>query len=324
MTLLRPSVDVARVRDLGVVETPLLRLDRIAPPGRTVYAKAEWHQPTGSVKDRVAAGMVAAAEAAGTLRPGTHLVEPSSGNTGIALARIARLLGLSLTVLVPDNVSSERTDLLSGFGAAVEFTPGEEGSNGAVRRAELRAAENPDWLMLHQYENSANPGVHEATTGREIEWQLEEMGEPSPAAFVATLGTGGTVTGVGRALRRSYPGIRIVAAEPPAGEAISGLRSLQDGYVPPVFDPDAIDGRMLVRTRPAIEMTRRLLDEEGLFVGPSAGAAVHAAVRVASRLPEGSVVVTLLPDAGWKYLSTGVFSGTVDDAESAVEDTTLW
>lgn len=322
MTLVGPALDVTRIRELGVVETPLLRLDAVAPVGRRIYAKAEWHQPTGSVKDRVAAAMVASAESERAL--GSRLIEPSSGNTGIALARIARLLGVSLTVLVPDNVSSERIGLLRAFGAAIEFTPGSEGSNGAVRRAEDRARDDEGAVMLHQYENVANPGVHESTTGREISWQLEECGESSPAAFVATLGTGGTVTGVGRALRRSHPEVRIVAAEPPAGEAISGLRSMADGYTPPVFDPAVLDARVLVRTRPAIEMTRRLLEEEGLFVGPSSGAAVHAAVRVANRLPEGSVVVTLLPDAGWKYLSTGIFEGSIDDAESAVEAATLW
>jgi [CysO sulfur-carrier protein]-thiocarboxylate-dependent cysteine synthase len=323
MTLLGSGVDAARMRELGVLETPLLRLDRIAPAGRRIYAKAEWFQPTGSVKDRVAAAMVAAAENSGTLGERTDLVEPSSGNTGIALARIASLTGHRLTTLVPDNVSRERLDLLTAFGASIEFTPGAEGSNGAVRRAEERVSRTGE-TMLHQYENLANPGAHEATTGPEIEWQLEEIGEGPPAAFVASLGTGGTLMGVGRALRRSFPEMAVVAAEPPAGELISGLRSMEDGYVPPIFDPSALHGRTLVRNGPSIVMTRRLLNEEGLFVGPSSGAAVHAAVRRAESLPEGSVVVTLLPDAGWKYLSTGIFTGSVDEAQAAVEDATLW
>lgn len=323
MTLAAFGVDAGRIRELGVVETPLIRLDEIAPPGRRIYAKAEWYQPTGSVKDRIAAAMVAAAEADGTLGTESDLVEPSSGNTGIALARIARMLGHRLTVLVPDNVSRERIDLLEAFGATVEFTPGEEGSNGAVRRAESRVASTGE-IMLHQYENAANPAAHEGTTGPEIEWQLEEAGEPPPAAFVATLGTGGTVMGVGRALRRSFPDVQIVAAEPPVGGLISGLRSMADGYVPPIFDPMSLDGRVLVRTGPAITMMRRLAETEGLFVGPSSGAAVHAAVRRAAAMPEGSVVVTILPDAGWKYLSTGVFSGTVSEAEERVADATLW
>ena len=318
-----PRVDAARMRELGVVETPLLRLDRIAPPGRRIYAKAEWHQPTGSVKDRVAAAMVAAAEAAGSLDGACDLVEASSGNTGIALARLARLLGHRLTVLVPDNVSRERIDLLGAFGASIEFTPGEEGSNGAVRRAERRAAATRE-VLLHQYENAANPGAHEATTGPEIEWQLEELGEATPDVFVATLGTGGTVTGAGRALRRAFPDIAIVAVEPPVGESISGLRSMADGYVPPVFDPGILDGRMLVRTGPSLAMMRRLAEEEGLFVGPSSGTAVHAAVRRAEALPSGAVVITVLPDAGWKYLSTGVYTGSVDDAAEMVRASTLW
>lgn len=321
MTLLGPSV--ARMRELGVVETPLLRLDRVAPPGRRIYAKAEWLQPTGSVKDRVAAAMVAAAESSGVLREGTDLVEPSSGNTGIALARIASLTGHRLTTLVPDNVSRERLDMLAAFGATIELTPGAEGSNGAVKRAEHRASRTGE-TMLHQYENFANPGAHEATTGPEIEWQLEELGERPPAVFVATLGTGGTLMGVGRALRRSFPDMAVVAAEPPAGESISGLRSMEDGYIPPVFDPSALDARVLVHIGPSIAMTRRLLIEEGLFVGPSSGAAVHAAVRRAESLPQGSVVVTLLPDGGWKYLSTGIFTGSADEAEEAVEGVTLW
>lgn len=323
MTLTTALVDPARMRELGVVETPLIPLRRMSPPGRLIYAKAEWYQPTGSVKDRIAAAMVAAAERVGLLKDGVRLLEPSSGNTGIALARIAGMLGLPLTVLVPADVSVERVSLLGAYGAEIEFTPGEEGANGAVRRAESRASRTGE-LMLHQYENPANPEAHAVTTGPEIVWQLEEMGESAPAAFVASLGTGGTLVGVAAALRRSFPDIAVVAAEPPAGEVISGLRSLADGYVPPVFDPAVLDGRSLVRTRPAIEMTRRLLAEEGLFVGPSSGAAAHAAIKRAASLPEGSVVVTVFPDAGWKYLSTGIYSGTVDDAEEAVEGVTLW
>jgi [CysO sulfur-carrier protein]-thiocarboxylate-dependent cysteine synthase len=323
MTLAPSFVDVGRIRELGVVETPLLRLERVAPPGRRIYAKAEWHQPTGSVKDRVAAAMVAAAERDGLLDGPTRLLEPSSGNTGISLARLARLLGHDLTVLVPDNVSSERVELLRAFGATVEFTPGAEGSNGAVRRAERRAAETGE-TMLHQYENAANPGVHQATTGPEIERQLDELGEGPPACFVSSMGTGGTLTGVGRALARPFPDMAVIAAEPPAGESIAGLRSLADGYIPPVFDPSVLDGRTLVRTGPAIATMRKLAEEEGLFVGPSSGAAVHVAVKRAAQLPVGSVVVTVLPDAGWKYLSTGVFSGSIEDAEEAVSGSTLW
>ncbi len=316
-------IDVARMRALGISPTPLLSLDRISPPGVRILAKAEWHLPTGSVKDRIAASMVARAESKLLLHPGVRLLEASSGNTGIALARIARLAGYELTVLVPDNVSGERVALLAAFGAQVRFTPGNEGSNGAVRRAE-ESSRDSDVVMLHQYENPANPGAHEQTTGPEILDSLATDGLDRLDAFVATLGTGGTLMGVGRALRRRFSTVQVVAAEPPAGELISGLRSLDDGYIPPVLELSELDGKVLVRTAASIAMTRRLLSEEGLFVGPSSGAAVHAALRVASRLDPGAVVVTLLPDAGWKYLSTGIYSGSVDDAAQGVSDTTLW
>lgn len=315
-----PMTDLTR---FGITETPLVSLEAVAPPGVHLYAKCEWQLPTGSVKDRVAAAMVAQAVADGRLTEGTRLLEPSSGNTGIALARIAALIDVPLTVMVPDNVSPERTELLSAFGASIETTPGAEGSNGAVWRAEARAEATGE-LMLHQYENPANPGAHELTTGPEIVRQIEQSGHERVDAFVASLGTGGTLMGVGRALRRRWPEVTIAAAEPPVGELIAGLRTLADGYIPPIFDPSSLDRKLLVRTRDSIVMTRRLMTEQGLFVGPSSGAAVHAAVKVASRMEPGSVVVTLLPDAGWKYLSTGIFSGTVDQAESKVLGATLW
>lgn len=267
--------------------------------------------------------MVALAQDEGRIADGTRLLESSSGNTGIALARIAALTGTPLTVMVPDNVSRERIELLSAFGAHIEMTPGAEGSNGAVRRAEARAAQTGE-LMLHQYENPANPAAHEVTTGPEVIRQVAAAGHDRVDAFVASLGTGGTVMGVGRALRRVWPDVTVVAAEPPAGESIAGLRTMADGYIPPVFDPSAIDRKLLVRSRDSIVMTRRLLAEQGLFVGPSSGAAVHAAVKVASRLSPGSVIVTVLPDAGWKYLSTGIFGGSIDEAEARVIDATLW
>ena len=320
MTIAVSAVDLTR---FGVAETPLVSLDAVAPPGVHLYAKCEWQLPTGSVKDRVAASMVALAQDEGRIADGTRLLEPSSGNTGIALARIAALTGTPLTVMVPDNVSRERIGLLSAFGAHIEMTPGAEGSNGAVRRAEARAAETGE-LMLHQYENPANPAAHEATTGPEVIRRIAAAGHDRVDAFVASLGTGGTLMGVGRALRRVWPDVTVVAAEPPAGESIAGLRTMADGYVPPVFDPSGLDRKLLVRSRDSIVMTRRLLAEQGLFVGPSSGAAVHAAVKVGSRLSPGSVVVTVLPDAGWKYLSTGIFGGSVDEAEARVIDATLW
>lgn len=320
------TIETALREDLtryGITPTPLLDLSALATNGVRLYGKAEWHLPTGSLKDRIAASMMARARRDGLLQSATRLLEPSSGNTGIALARIAAIEGVPLTVVAPDNVSSERLDLLTAYGADLVFTPGEEGSNGAVRHAERIAAED-GFLMLHQYENPGNPDAHELTTGPEILEQTLELGHDRIDAFVATLGTGGTVTGVARAIKPMMPGVRIVAAEPPSGELIAGLRSLDDGYIPPIFDPSLLGGKILVRTRDSIAMTRRVMAELGWFIGPSAGAAVHASLKVASRLDPGSVVVTVLCDAGWKYLSTGVFRGTVDEATEHVLGKTLW
>ncbi len=295
--------------------TPVVRLAALsAEAGVDVYAKLEWYLPTGSVKDRVAAAMLAQAERDGLVSEGAKLLEPTSGNTGIALARLARLRGYSLTVVVPENVSPERKELLGAFGATVVSTPAEQGSNGAIRRAEEMAASG-EHVMLFQYGNAANPGVHYATTGPEI---LAAVGRVD--AFVAGLGTGGTLMGAGRALREANPHVAVVAAEPPAGETVMGLRSLGDGYRPPIFDPTAIDGKILVRPRDAIAMTRRLLAEEGLFAGLSSGAAAHAALRWAGRMRQGERLVVLFPDAGWKYQSTGIWTGTLDEAATHLAD----
>ena len=288
--------------------TPLIRLKHVSPsPAVEIWAKLEWLNPTGSVKDRVAEAMVEQAKAEGRLGHGTRVLEPSSGNTGIALARIARRDGFHLTVLVPDNVSTERLDLLRAWGAEVVLTPGEEGTNGSISRAGDLATETGE-LMLFQYGNPANPRAHELGTGPEILTALTRVD-----AFVAGLGSGGTLMGVGTAMRQVHPEVKIVAAEPPVGESVTGLRSLDDGYIPPVFDPAAIDAKILVRTEDAVAMTRRLLAEEGLFAGVSSGAAAHAAVRWAQRLDEG-VVVTLFPDSGAKYLSSRLWNGTLEEA----------
>jgi cysteine synthase len=298
------------VADEPLGGTPLVRLEQLSPrPEVALYAKLEWHNPTGSVKDRVAAAMVERAEQEGLLGAGARLVEPSSGNTGIALARLALLKGYRLTVTMPANVSVERKQLLAALGVEVVETPAEEGSNGAIGRARELAAEEGS-VLLHQYENPANPEVHYRTTGREI---VEQLGRVD--ALVAGLGTGGTLMGVGRALRDAHPGTQVVAVEPPAGELVTGLRSLEEGYVPPIFDPAFVGGKLLVRPREAVVMTRRLLREEGLFAGISSGAAVHGAVRWMERLERGTVV-TVLPDGGWKYLSAGVWS---DPIEQVVE-----
>jgi len=290
--------------------TPLVPLPALSPrPGISLYAKLEWNNPTGSVKDRPARWMLDAAERDGLVEPGDSLVEPTSGNTGIALACLARLRGYRMTVVVPDNAGEERKALLRAFGAEVVESPGERGANGAVEVASDIAAAGGH-TMLFQYANPANPLSHYEGTGPEI---LEQAGRID--AFVAGLGTGGTLMGVGRALRGVDPATRVVAAAPPSGEAVLGLRSLEDGFVPPIFDPAAIDARILVSTADAVRATRRLLVEAGLFVGLSSGAVLHAALRWAERLEEGRLVL-LFADAGWKYLSSGAFEGTVEEAAS--------
>jgi [CysO sulfur-carrier protein]-thiocarboxylate-dependent cysteine synthase len=290
--------------------TPLVPLPALSPrPGILLCAKLEWHNPTGSVKDRPARWMLDAAERGGLVEPGDALVEPTSGNTGIALACLARLRGYRMTVVVPENAGEERKALLRAFGAEVVESPGERGANGAVEVASDIAAAGRH-TMLFQYANPANPLSHYEGTGPEI---LEQAGRVD--AFVAGLGTGGTLMGVGRALREADPATRVVAAAPPTGESVLGLRSLEDGFVPPIFDPAAIDARILVSTADAVWATRRLLAEEGLFVGLSSGAVLHAALRWAERLEEGTLVL-LFADAGWKYLSSGVWEGTVEEAAS--------
>lgn len=284
-----------------------MRLRHLSPnPDIAIWAKLEWYLPTGSVKDRIAALMLRRAEEGG-LQPGAGLLAPSSGNMGIALARLARLRGYELTVVIPDNVGQERKDLLRAFGARLIETPGAQGPNGAIDHAHEIAAAG-DRTLIHQYEDEANPEAHATTTGPEILNAVDRVD-----AFVAGLGTGGTLMGVGRALRERHPGVKVVAAEPPVGETVSGLRSMGDGYTPPIFDASQLDGRILVRAPQAVEVTRRLLLDEGLFAGPSSGAAAHAAMRWAEKIDEGTIV-TLFPDGGFKYLSSGLWTGTVDEA----------
>jgi len=311
---------LSRFTEWGIRPTPLVPL---STAGVRIFAKCEWHLPTGSLKDRIAAAMIDRGISEGTIGRSSRLIEPSSGNTGIALARIAALEGIDLTVVMPDNVTAERTQLLEAFGAHIVFSAGDRGSNGAVKLAE-EMARSEDYVMLHQYENRANPEAHELTTGPEIIEDLTEAGISRLDAFVACLGTGGTLMGCSRALRDRFPDMTVVAAEPPVGELIAGLRSLDDGYVPPIFDPGSIDRKLLVRFGDAVSTTRRLLTEHGLFVGPSSGAAVHAALRVATGLEPGQVVVVVLPDAGWKYLSTGIYSGDPQEAGERVRAITLW
>jgi cysteine synthase B len=293
---------------LGLIgDTPLVSIDALAPkPGVHILAKLEGQNPGGSSKDRIALKMVELAERDGTLRPGDTILEPSSGNTGIGLALVAKLRGYRLRVVMPDNVSPERRQLLEIFGAELVASPGEEGSNGAIRLAEKLAADDPSLRMLFQYGNPANPLAHYEGTGPEI---LRDC--PEVDVFVAGLGTSGTLMGVGRYLKERRPQVQVVAVEPPSGELVQGLRSLDDGFVPPIFDPDVLDRKLIVRPRESIEWVRRLLDECGVFAGISSGAAVAGAVKAAAQLDTGTVV-TLLPDAGWKYLSSGAWTDDLD------------
>jgi cysteine synthase B len=300
-------------------DTPMVELRRLAPPGGArVFAKLEGANPTGSVKDRIALAMVEAARAAGQLQPGQTILEPSSGNTGISLALVGRLLGHPVRIVLPDNTTAEREQLLRLYGAEIVHSPGEEGSNGAIRLAQRLADEDPSLFMPYQYGNESNPGAHEATTGPEILAQV-----PDVDVFVAGLGTGGTLTGVGRYLKRERPAVRVVAAEPLPGELVQGLRSLDEGFVPPVLDESVLDDKYLVGNRDAVIGVRRLLDEEGIFAGLSSGAAVAVAVRVARDLPDGSVVV-LLADGGWKYLSTDLWTRDLDELSDELEGSLLW
>jgi [CysO sulfur-carrier protein]-thiocarboxylate-dependent cysteine synthase len=289
--------------------TPLVALERLSPPGRMIYAKLEGQNPTGSIKDRVALAMVEAAN----LRPGQELLEPTSGNTGISLALVAKLKGLNLTCVMPSNATAERRMLLELYGATIVDSPGELGSNGAVRMAQEIAERDDRYVMLFQYGNEANPRAHYDGTGAEIARDLERVD-----ALVAGLGTGGTLMGTGRRLREAFPGVQIVAAEPLPGDPVMGLRSLEDGYVPPVLHVEELDRKLLVSNDEAAAAARALLEREGIFAGVSSGAAVHVARRIAEELRENAVVVTVLADGGWKYLSAPFWLG------EEIDEAVLW
>ena len=316
--------DAARARRYaGIVEsigdTPTIELPRLAPnPDVRLFAKLEAANPTGSVKDRVARALIEDLEARGRLKPDSILIEATSGNTGIALAMIGRRKGFRVAVVMPDNVTLERRQLVALHGAEVIDSPGAQGSNGAIAMARDIVARDPRFVMADQYANEANPRVHEETTGPEV---LEAV--PELDVFVAGLGTGGTLTGVGRFLRRAKPGVRIVAAEPLPGEAVQGLRSLDDGFVPEIFDPTLLDDRFVVSNREAVETARELLEREGVLAGPSSGAILAVATRVAKTMEQGTIVA-LLPDGGWKYLSTGTYSRPLDEMEDELEGGVAW
>jgi len=297
---------------LGLIgNTPLVELSRFSPPGVTIYAKLEGQNPTGSIKDRVALAMIEAAEAAGELEPGRALLEPSSGNTGIALALVAKLKGYPLTCVLPENATEERRQLLRLYGAEIVESPGAEGSNGAVRVALELAQREPRYFMPFQYANEANPRAHYDGTGAEIAAALDRVD-----VLAVGLGTGGTLMGAGARLRESFPDVVVAAAEPLPGDPVMGLRSLDDGYVPPILDVAKIDRKLLVSNEDAVKGLRALLDQEGIFAGVSSGAVLHVARRLAAELEEGGVVVCVLPDGGWKYLSAGFWHGEeIDEAK---------
>ena len=300
-------------------DTPLVGVHALSPnPAVRIYAKLEGQNPGGSMKDRIALRMVEAAERDGALQPGDTILEPSSGNTGIGLALVARMKGYRLRVVLPENVSEERRQMLEIFGAEVIPSPGEEGSNGAIRQAEKLAAEDSSLVMLFQYGNPANPDAHYATTGPEILRDCPELD-----VFVAGLGTSGTLMGVGRYLKEQKPDVRVVAVEPPAGELVQGLRSLEDGFVPPIFDPDVLDRKFIVRPRESIEWTRRLLDECGIFAGISSGAVMAGVAKMAATMDAGTIVA-LVPDAGWKYLSSGAWTDDLDVVAERAQRINYW
>jgi cysteine synthase B len=298
--------------------TPLVDVSRLSPNPRVrIIAKLENQNPFGSVKDRIAKAMIEDAEKHGRLVPGQTLIEPSSGNTGIALAAIAQIKGYPIKILMPTSVSIERRQMLEIFGAEVILTPGEEGSNGAVARAIQMAEEHPEWCFLYQYANDANPRAHYEGTGPEI---LRDC--PEITHFVAGLGTSGTLMGTGRFLKENKPEVKIVAVEPPLGERVEGLRNLDEGYIPPLFDNwhgfDILDRKRVVRPRESIEWTRRIVRECGIFAGISTGAALAGAAKVASEIDEGTIVF-IVCDGGWKYLSTGAYTDDLDVAEARAE-----
>ncbi len=300
-------------KNTTVGNTPVVDISQLSPnPNVKFKLKLEEYNPTGSIKDRIAKGMIEDAEQNGRLKTNSTILEPSSGNTGIALASICRAKGYNLKVVIPENVSVERIQILNAFGAEIIFSPSEEGSNGAVRKAEGIAAENPEWVYLCQYENNANPKTHYQTTGPEIYSACPEM-----THFIAGLGTTGTLMGVGKYLKEQNTDIQIIAIEPPTGETVEGLRSLDDGYVPPIFEKwsgdKLLNGRRIVRPKESILATRELAKQAGLLVGISTGAALAGAILEAERLDGAGEIVIISADGGWKYLSTGAWTDPVDE-----------
>jgi [CysO sulfur-carrier protein]-thiocarboxylate-dependent cysteine synthase len=303
----------------AIGHTPLVAIPRMSPnPAVDIYAKLEFLNPSGSVKDRVAKALIEDLESSGRLHPDSIILEPTSGNTGIALAMIARRKGYRVVVVLPDNVTRERRQLLRLFGAEIIDSPGALGSNGAVAMAKDLVRNDPQYVMPYQYGNPANPGVHETTTAEEIIADCPEVD-----VFVAGLGTGGTLMGVGRRLKRHRADIRVYAAEPLPGDAVQGLRSLDEGFIPEIFDPTVLDGKLLVSNEESIGALRELTFREGIFAGVSSGGVVAAAQRVAASMDRGTIVV-LLADGGWKYLSEDIWTRDMDADHDDVERLNLW
>ncbi len=302
----------------AIGDTPLVGIPRMSTrPNVRIWAKLEGQNPTGSTKDRIALGMVEAAEASGELTADKTILEPTSGNTGISLAMVARRKGYGLTVVIPDNASEERVGLLRLFGAEIVFSDGAKGTNGSIEVARALAKDDR-YYMPFQYGNPANPDAHEKGTAQEI---LKDL--PSITHFVAGMGTGGTLTGVGRGLHAHNESITVVAAEPELGDLVYGLRSLDEGFIPPIFDPEQIDRKFLVNSADSLRATRELTAREGIFAGISSGAVLHVAQRIATELDEGDIVC-LLADGGWKYLSTQAWSQDLAAAEQGVEESLWW
>jgi len=299
--------------------TPLVELPNLSPSESIrFFAKLEGQNPTGSVKDRIARLMIEDAERDGRLTPGATIMEPTSGNTGVSLAFVAKLKGYKVKVVMPDNVSVERTNLLKAFGAEIVFSEGLKGTNGSIEVAQELAAADPSLVMLYQYGNEANPRAHYEATGPEILRDLPEID-----VFIAGLGTGGTLTGTGRYLKERKPGVKVIAAAPHPGDLVQGLRSLEDGFIPPVFDPNVLDGRIVVDSRNSFAGTKELLEKEGIFAGISAGAVLRTAQKAAERLDHANIVL-LLADGGWKYLSTDLWTTDYSDLPDDIDAKVWW
>ena len=299
--------------------TPLVELQNLSPsPTLRFFAKLEGQNPTGSVKDRIAKAMIEAAERDGVLTPGCTILEPTSGNTGVSLAFVAKLKGYKVKAVMPDNMSPERTALLRAYGAEIVYSEGVKGTNGSITVAQEMADADKSLIMLYQYGNDMNPGAHYEGTGPEILRDLPEID-----VFVAGLGTGGTLTGTARYLKERKPGIKIVAAAPHPGDRVQGLRSLDEGFIPPVLDQSVLDGRIVVDSKNSFAATKELLDKDGIFAGVSGGAVLRAAQRTASRMESGNIVL-LLADGGWKYLSTDLWNTEYNDLAEDLDEKTWW